>query len=842
MKNILLSSITLLLLLVSQSVKAQGTDSDNPKKKGRSFTGSLSGKVTDKSNGNPLPGVTIYIPDLKVGAVTDAGGNYTLKYLPAGSFLVEVRMIGYKTVTMNVTITNASVENFELEINAVEESEVVITGLSKATQIKRNPVPIISISHDFISKNLSTNIIDAIAKVPGVNTLTTGPNVSKPFIRGLGYNRILTLYDGVRQEGEQWGDEHGIEIDQYGIDRIEVIKGPASLSYGSDALAGVVNLIPFQPAPDGKIKGDILGEYQTNNGMFGGSAMLSGSKNGFEWMGRISHKQATNYQDKYDGRVYNTGFNETDASASFGLHGNWGFSHLNFTLYNDLQEIPDGSRDSATGKFTKQITEDDLFRPVVTGNELRSYKITPLHQHVQNYRVYSANSFSLGSGRLIFNLGYQRSVRREFSHPEVPYQDVAGLFLQLNSVTYDVKYDFHDFNGWNLTAGINGMYQHDDVTKGTEFIIPTYHQFDIGPFVLLRKTINKMDLAGGLRFDSRSFGNQELYSKPDPVSGFDTPVHGADTVGADHPFYNYSHTFTGFSSSIGATYNFNKKFSVKLNIANGYRAPNISEISANGVHPGTNIYQIGNKNFKPEFSFQQDLGFAYSSSKLVVNFSIFNNRINNYIYNQKLQGLNGGDSVIVGGNQTYEFQQGKADLYGGELSIDIHPIPSLHFENSLSVVYAKNKSANAKLSPDSSRYLPFIPPFHGISELRYDFNSKAKHIVDGFVKVQLAYTAAQNRVYLTDNTETPTPGYSLFNAGIGAGITDKKGKTIFNISLMGNNLFDLAYQDHLSRLKYFTWTTASGYTVPGPKGTYGIYNMGRNIQFKIDFPLSFDGK
>ncbi|HVT85546.1 MAG TPA: TonB-dependent receptor [Chitinophagaceae bacterium] len=840
MKNIVLSSITLLLLLASQSVKAQGMDSNSRRKKDRSFTGSLSGKVTDKSSGNPLPGATVYIPDLKVGAVTDAGGNYTLNYLPAGSFLVEARMIGYKTVTLNVTVTNTSVQNFELEISAVEESEVVITGLSKATQIKRNPVPIISISHDFIANNLSTNIIDAIAKVPGVNTLTTGPNVSKPFIRGLGYNRILTLYDGVRQEGQQWGDEHGIEVDQYAIDRIEVIKGPASLSYGSDALAGVVNLIPYQPAPQGKIRGDILGEYQTNNGMFGGSAMLSGTKKGFEWMGRISHKQATNYQDKYDGRVFNTAFKETDASASFGLHGNWGYSHLNFIVFNDLQEIPDGSRDSATGKFTKQITEDDLFRPIVTDEELKSYKITVLHQHVQHYRIYSSNSFTVGKGRLLVNLGFQRSIRREFSHPEIPYQDVAGLFLQLNTYSYDIKYNLPEMNGWDLTAGLNGMYQANNVTKGTEFVIPSYHQFDVGPFLLLRKTFDKLDFAGGLRFDSRSFTNKELYTKPDPVSGFDTPVYGADTVGADHPFYNYSHTFTGFSSSIGATYNFNKKFSVKLNIANGYRAPNISEISANGVHPGTNIYQIGNPAFKPEFSFQQDLGFAYSSSKLVVNFSIFNNQITNYIYNQRLQSVNGGDSVIVAGNQTYEFQQGKADLYGGELSIDIHPIPSLHFENSLSAVYARNKSANAKLSPDSSRYLPFIPPFHGISELRYDFNSKAKHIVDGFVKVQLSYTAAQNRVYLTDNTETPTPGYTLFNAGIGAGFTDKKGKTIFNISVMGNNLFDVAYQDHLSRLKYFTWTTASGYVVPGPKGTYGIYNMGRNIQFKIDFPLDFD--
>ncbi len=297
--------------------------------------------------------------------------------------------------------------------------------MSKATQIKRSPVPIVTMNHVAIVGNLSTNIIDAIAKLPGVTQLTTGPNVSKPFIRGLGFNRILTLYDGVRQEGQQWGDEHGIEVDQYGVDHAEVIKGPASLTYGSDALAGVVNLIPTPPAPEGKIQGDVLAEFQTNNGLFGGSAMLEGTKNGFEWMGRLSHKEASNYSDRADGRVYNTAFNETDATVSLGLHRAFGYSHLNISLFDDLQEIPDGSRDSATRQFTKQITDSDTYRPIVTNAELHSYAITPLHQHVQLYHIYSTNNFALGTGRITVNLGFERSVRREYSHPQEP--DVPGL-------------------------------------------------------------------------------------------------------------------------------------------------------------------------------------------------------------------------------------------------------------------------------------------------------------------------------------------------------------------------------------------------------------------------------
>jgi len=821
------------LLLFSSFLQgfSQGNAAGLPLKRLAVVTGSLSGTITEKKNGNPLPSATVYITDLKIGAIADSNGHYTFKSLPSGTYLVEVRNVGFKVITKNVVITGNVVENFELTENIVEESAVVVTGVSKATQVKRSPIPIVAISHDFIIKNLSTNIIDAIAKVPGVNALTTGPNVSKPFIRGLGFNRILTLYDGVRQEGQQWGDEHGIEADQYGIERIEVIKGPASLSYGSDAVAGVVNLIPYQPAHEGQVIGNIMGEFQSNNGLFGGSAMLAGTKNGFEWMGRISHKTATNYRDKYDGRVYNTGFKETDASLSMGLHKKWGYSHIGIELYDDLQEIPDGSRDSVSRKFTKQISEADTYRPIVTDAALTSYKISDLHQHVQHYRFYSANNFTLGSGRLAINFGYQRSVRREYSHPVLA--DVPGLYLQLNTYSYDVKYFFPEFSGWNLSAGINGMYQTNDVTAGTEFIIPSYHQFDIGPFALLKKTMGKLDIAGGIRFDSRHFANSALYTMPDPVTGFDKPVYGAATVGADNPFTASSYHFSGTSGSIGATYNFNEKLSAKANLSRGFRSPNILEISANGVHPGTNIYQIGDADFKPEFSVQEDIGITYASKYAVVTLGLFNNSISNYIFNQRLLGSNGADSVIVPGNQTYKFQQGKANLYGGELSVDIHPVKALHFENSISVVYGRNKDIDPKLQSDSNRYVPFIPPLHGTSELRYDFDAKKKHLVNGFVKLQLAYYAKQSRVYLTDNTETPTPGYALINAGFGAGITNKKGSTILNVYFFGNNLFDVAYQDHLSRLKYFEPYPTD------PRGHLGIYNMGRNFSVKIDVPLSF---
>ena len=815
-------------LFLLLSIYFHSTAQTNARRNFSGFSGSLSGKVVDSATHNPIAGATIYIADLKIGAIADESGNYRFANLPSGTYLVEAHAIGHSTQAKEITISEKAVLDFGLGLQYTEQSAVVVTGQSKAIQIKRSPVPIVTMNHADIVGNLSTNIIDAIAKLPGVAQLTTGPNVSKPYIRGLGYNRILTLYDGMRQEGQQWGDEHGIEVDQYGVDHVEVIKGPASLTYGSDALAGVVNLIPTPPAPEGKIQGDVLAEFQTNNGLFGGSGMLEGTNKGFEWMGRLSHKQASNYSNNVDGRVYNTAFNENDATLSLGLHRAFGYAHLNISVFDDLQEIPDGSRDSATRQFTKQITDSDTYRPIVTDQELHSYAITTLHQRVQLYHIYSTNSFALGSGRLAVNLGYERSVRREYSHPQ--QADVPGLYLQLNSYLYDVKYYFPSINGWDITTGLNGMYQQNIATNGTEFIIPSFNQFDIGPFAMVKKTFNKLDIAGGIRFDSRTFTNQQMYTSTNPATGFDEPVYGKDTVGAYQAFPYYHKVFSGFSGSLGLTYSFSDLWSAKANIARGYRSPNISEISANGVHPGTGIYQVGNPDFNPEFNLQEDMGVNYTSQYAVINLSGFYNVISNYIFNTKILDAAGQDSMR-NDNVVYQFLQGKAALYGGEFNIDIHPIQNLHFYTGVSLVYGKLLSSPGKPVTDSTRYLPNIPPLHGISELQYDFTNKNLHLVNGFVKVAAAFSGPQNRAYLADNTETPTPGYTLINAGVGAGFTNKKNKLLFNVYVFADNIFDVVYQDHLSRLKYFEPYPTS----PGPY--HGIYNMGRNISIKLDFPF-----
>ncbi len=807
----------------------------------KSFSQTLEGLVTDKASHEPLPGAALYFHDLKTGTVANLSGRYKFTRLPAITTFLEVKMVGYKSILRKVNLSSVKNMDFELEVSAIEASEVVITGTSHASEIKKNPIPMVLIDQKYLLQNSATNVIDALVKIPGLNAVTTGPNISKPFIRGLGYNRVLTLFDGVRQDGQQWGDEHGIEIDQFLADRIEVVKGPASLIYGSDALAGVVNIIPANPAPNGVITGQVLTNYQTNNKQLAGSFALAGNENGFIWGLRASHKQAADYQNRYDGRVYGTKYNETDLNAYTGINRSWGFSHFNVSMFDNLQEVPDGTRDSTSRKFTQQITEADTFRPVVPQSTLDNYQIANIHQHVQHFRVYTDNSFFLRNNqKLTVKLGYQQSHRQEFAHPQQP--SVPGLNLLLNTFTHDFKYYLPVMKGWETVIGENGMIQTNSNGSATEFVIPDYQSYDAGFFAFTRKTLGRLDFSAGARHDTRFFQSDPMWVASDPQTGFKYQTQANSTSPTlFQQFGSYYHVFNGFSGSLGATFNFNDNFGLKANVSRGYRAPNIAELTASGVHPGTGFEQLGNTNFQPEFNLQEDIGAFFSSRHISGSFELFNNVISNYIFNERLRNKSGTDSIYIQNGFRYpvfKFQQTTAQLYGGEVSIDIHPHPLdwLHIENSISFIYAMNLGGNGIAITDSNKYLPYIPPVHTSSEIRGDFKKKSKYFRSFYVKVGAEVYATQSRALLADNTETKTQGYTLFNAGLGFEVTGKSGKTLCFFNLNVNNLTDVAYQSNMSRLKYFdnypnNWT-----------GRSGIYSMGRNISFKLVFPIHVNVK
>ena len=715
-------------------------------------------------------------------------------------------------------------------------NEVVVTGVSRATLARKSPIAITAVTSRAIDRTVEANIIDALVKnVPGLHAVKTGPNISKPFIRGLGYNRVLTLYDGIRQEGQQWGDEHGIEVDAYAIDKAEVIKGPASLLYGSDAVAGVVSLYPFVPdEKDGKLHGRLLSEYQSNNGLIGNGIRLSRSSTHWVWVLRGSYRLAKNYTNRIDGRVYNTGFAEKNLSAMTGYVSARGATYLNATLYDNLQGIPDGSRDSLTRKFTYQIFEgarDTLTkRPIVSDALLNSYRLSPLHQHIQHYRVYTHHHYQLGKGEMDATLGFQQNVRREYSHPTAPEQ--AGLYVRLNTINYGVRYNAPELAGVEMTVGVNGMVQDNKSKEATDFPIPDYRLSDLGGYLFGKWARRKLVLSGGLRYDRRTLQGKALYTGTDPATGFSRQVFLPDTAGASQPFAVLTKRFTGLSVSAGAAFQLTEHISFKLNIARGYRSPNITEIASNGLDPGAHIIYLGNRNFVPEFSWQQDLGVSGDYRSFTLSFSLFNNYVQHYIYLEQLTDAQGTPLTDAQGNKTFQYQQASAQLYGAEGLLVLHPADwkGFSFSNTLALVYGFNKKGEFRGKGNEGEYLPFIPPAQWQSCVSQEFATRSKFFTSFRAKAELEYNAAQHQFLALYHTETFSPAYTLLN--LSTAVSVYYDKTHFlTLQLQANNLLDRAYQNNLSRLKYLEYYLRSS------TESSGIDNMGRSVCVKMICPF-----
>ncbi|RYF98200.1 MAG: TonB-dependent receptor, partial [Chitinophagaceae bacterium] len=269
----------------------------------------LHGKITDARTGSPLAGATILLHDINRNAIANDSGEFKTSFIPAGEYLVEISHIGHISWVERIRVDGNTFRNFVLSDAVVEQEGITVTGVTTATRLKQSPQPVSILKRAELLKISSSNIINALTHITGVNALTTGPAISKPFIRGLGYNRVLVVHDGVKQEGQQWGDEHGIEIDDYSVQRAEVLKGPASLIYGSDGLAGVINLQTLSPVAEGTINANVLGEYQTNSRLRGYYGNVSGTKNGISFNAYGSYKGAQDYENKYDGHVFNSKFN-----------------------------------------------------------------------------------------------------------------------------------------------------------------------------------------------------------------------------------------------------------------------------------------------------------------------------------------------------------------------------------------------------------------------------------------------------------------------------------------------------------------------------------------------------
>ena len=714
----------------------------------------LSGTVTDLRN-QPIKGVSVYASELYKGTTTDENGKYTFFNLPNRNLKISFAFAGF--ATQNKTVSNLENENtlnVILEEAIFEMDEVIVSTAFNKIQSQN----VMKVEHESI-KNLqrkgTATLIEGLATIPGVSQVSTGTSIGKPVIRGLSGNRVLVYSQGVRIENQQFGIEHGLGLNDSGIESVEVIKGPASLLYGSDALGGVLYFNPEKFADANTFKANFSQKYFSNTAGSSSSLGLKTSTDNWKFMARGSYNTHSDYKISGGDRVTNTRYNETDFKTGIG-YSNAKFSSVMRYNYNDLDlGIPEeGIADQTMSKKTG-FPKQGVFNHLLSLNSV----------------------FFFEQSKLDLDLGYIANDRSEFED-----SNVAALHMKLKTFNYNAKYHFPKKGKIETIIGVQGMHQ-TNANSGEEYLIPDAVTNDFGVFGTANYEWNSNVLQAGLRFDNRRIS---------------TEAHGIS--GDEGSFEAIDNSYDSFNASLGYKTNLADNMTLRLNVASGFRAPNLAELTSNGVHEGTNRYEVGNSDLETEQNVQADLNLEYKTDHFEFFVNGFYNHINNYIYTSAT-------GAMIENNAVFNYIQNNAKLYGGEIGLHFHPHPLdwLHFETSFETVTGEKQNGD---------YLPLIPANKWNNTIRTEFQIR-NWIEDAFATLNVSSTFNQKRV---SGFETESSGYNLVNLGFGG--TVKLGKTVFDVNINGNNLFDKRYVAHLSRLK-----------------TDGIPNIGRNIVFGVNFNL-----
>jgi iron complex outermembrane receptor protein len=711
---------------------------------------------TTKNNQNqPMAGVTIALPEIHKETISDEKGNYVISNLPSGNFKIVFSYVGYATQSKAIVVNQKTLQlDIVLEETMHQMDEVIVSTAFNKLQ-SQNVMKVEHQSVKTMQQKGTATLIEGLATLPGVSQVSTGTSIGKPVIRGLSGNRVLVYTQGVRLENQQFGEEHGLGLNDSGIESVEVIKGPASLLYGSDAIGGVLY---FNPEKFGKSNTSELNfnqKYFSNTNGTNSSLGYKLSGEDLKFTTRISNNKHADYKIAEGDRVTNTRYNELDFKTALG-YSNSSFSSTLRYNYNKLDlGIPEAGIAEQTNSKSPDFPKQGVISHILSLN----------------------NSIFFSNSKLEADLGYIDNDRSEFEDSEV-----AELQMKLKTFNYNVKYYLPKIGKIESIFGVQGM-QQTNLNLAEEILIPDATTSDFGVFGTANYEWKKNVIQAGLRWDNRKITTTE---------------HGI--IGDEGYFAAINRKFQSFNSSLGLKSSLRENIILRLNLATGFRAPNLAELTSNGVHEGSNRYEIGNSALQNEQNFQTDLNLEYRNSHFELFLNGFYNHITNYIFIAP----NGNQ---INGNDVYDYLQANANLYGGEAGIHFHPHPIdwLHITSSFESVTGKKQNGEN---------LPLIPAMKWNSSIKTEFKS-TKWFQEGFAVLNLEHYLNQNNPGLF---ETNTTDYTLLNLGFGGQI--RLGKMAFDVNINANNLLDKRYISHLSRLK-----------------NDGIPNMGRTVVLGINFSI-----
>lgn len=767
----------------------------------------LKGTVVD-AGGEYLPGATVFIHELQKGTIANTSGEYNFNALKPGTYHVHVTYVGYKAVDQTISLSpGTSVVNFTLEPSSLELNEVIV----ESDPFKSGPIEqsltIETVERKFLERSNKGTFVNSLQTIPGINAINTGVGIAKPVIRGLAFNRIIVNDRGVKQEGQQWGADHGLEIDQFDPERVEIIKGASSLLYGSDGIGGVINIKPSVLPRENSLSGSFFSTYKTNNNLLGTSAMLQGNSQGKVFRARFSTQDFGDYgvpasqfnynryiYDIHNNRLKNTAGQERNGSVMMGLSGNWGYSTLTISNFHQRAGMFPGAI-GRPGEYN--LDHDGDFRNIGLPRQV-----------INHFKVISNSNIQMGNDWLELDLGFQENVRQEESFPHAhgkqPTPDGnQALKLRLQTISGNMRYHHNVSANYNSIYGVQFQLQQNQ-KGGFEHLLPAYQSGNLGTYTYHEYSMgDKLSLNGGLRFDIGTIDVSQ-FTEPDYYTRNSDGFIIRNTAVEKH--------FLNFSGATGLSFYPTQELNLKFNLGSSFRMPTAAELAINGVHHGTFRHEVGDSTLTSERGYQVDLNLTFRNHDIFFSFTPFVNYFTNYIYlgpsgRFTVTDVAGTTYSLPEAGQVYRYHQDDAVFAGGEMSFEYHIFKELHFKTAAEYVYNYNLEKHLPL--------PFTPPFSVLAELQYEKSVDRNWLKNYYLGFDAQYFAAQNRV---DRNEKPTPGYRLFS--FNSGVTVDLFDLVVDFNFAINNLLNERYLNHMSRYRLLN-----------------LPEQGRNIIFSMKVPF-----
>lgn len=782
-----------ILILLSTGISAQNI----------TFYGDVKGK-DDKT---PIVGAIVKLSP-NIAQQTDENGHFHFTNLKSGNYELSISIIGYETYTRTINLTKSSSIVAYLSPHSVALNQIIITSKDEHGELPLSG-QLVRKSHFF--DNNSTNFAKTLSKLPGVSSMDIGTGFSKPMIRGFAFNRIAVVDKGINQQDQQWGADHGLEIDQYDVDDVMVHKGPMSLQFGSDAIGGAIEILPTKIPEENGVNGDATFVGKSVNDLIGTSVMSSVKHNKWFARARYTYQRYGDYRlptneviylttplTIYDERLKNTAgleqnisglINYTDSKLSTSLSISNVYQKTGF--FPGAHGLPDNDKLKPDG------SNRNIGLPYNNANHLKA--IGNVAWQITDKLKWSTD------------IGFQNNHRQEWSQfhdhygnmtPPVKDPDLE-LDFELNTYTFNSKLLVKASEEWNHTAGIQSSWMTNRI-KGYNFFLPKYNQYTIGGYWLSEYKINsKTTLSGGIRYDHGNIDITGYYDQNlDKYLRDQNKYSEAEIQAYAQRAYNTNKDFGSISASLGTIHHFDNANEVKINLGKSFRSPTAIELGSNGIHHGAFRHEMGNPNLKAEQGYQLDFGYTLHKDRFTLTLSPYASYFSNYIYLEP----QGDFSILPHGGLLYNYTETKVYFYGGEAQLHIALLHQLDLN--INAQYSTNKKKDGKYS------LPFTPPFTMRNELAY--SGKWRAIQSYRLAIEHQYIARQGKI---SNYEDPTAGANLFNASLNMNFFVNKFRFLVNIQ--GHNLLNKKYMNHLSFYRKLE--------LPEP---------GRNFQLLIKIPFS----